>query len=193
RLGFRAAVEQGRAFLRGRRRRGGEAYAGGRRRLAIAPDFAVAVVGRFLERDRRLERRKHQVPPAALGPRALAVGAAYDEPVDGARHGDVEQPPIFVLGLVPRALARRAYRRGVGRLLAGPREAAGRRGRGGRRRKRRRVARGGSRRRRRGIGENDDRRLQALGAVHRHHPHLVAGDLHVAFHVGLRRAQPGDE
>src|SRR5262249_8472957 len=42
RLGFRVAVEPGRALLRGYRRRGGEAYAGGRRRLAITPDFAVA-------------------------------------------------------------------------------------------------------------------------------------------------------
>src|SRR5262249_57117962 len=129
RLGVRVTVEPGRAFLRGHRRRRGEAYAGRRRRLAIAPDFAVAVVGRFLERGRRLERREHQVPPTALGPRALAFGAAYDEPVDRARHRDVEQPPIFVLGLAPRALARRGDRRGVGCLYAGPRQAARRVGR----------------------------------------------------------------
>ena len=48
-------------------------------------------------------------------------------------------------------------------------------------------------RRRRGVGEDDDRRLQPLGAVHRHHPHLVARHFHVALHLGLRRAQPRDE
>src|SRR5262249_29785209 len=48
-------------------------------------------------------------------------------------------------------------------------------------------------RRSRGIGEDDDRRLESLGAVHRHHPYLVAGDLHIALHVGLRGTQPGNE
>ena len=43
------------------------------------------------------------------------------------------------------------------------------------------------------VGENDDRRLQALGTVHRHHPHLVARHLHVALHFGTRRAQPVNE
>src|SRR5439155_17490629 len=63
RFGARIAVEPGRAFIRGRRwRGGGEGFAGRRRRLAIAPDLAVAVVGGLLDRDRRLERRKHQVP-----------------------------------------------------------------------------------------------------------------------------------
>src|SRR5262249_3841988 len=109
RLGLRVAVEPGRAVLPGHRRGGGEGLASRRRRLAIAPHLAVAVVGALLERDRRLERLEHQVPPAALGPRALAVGPADDEAVDGARHGDVEQPPIFVLGLVPLAVARRAH------------------------------------------------------------------------------------
>src|SRR5262249_27007505 len=99
RLGARLAGEPGRAVIGGARNRGGgRGLAGGRRRLAIAPYLAIAVVGRLLDRDRRLERLEHQVPPAALGPRALAVGAAYDEPVDGARHRDVEQPPVLVLG-----------------------------------------------------------------------------------------------
>src|SRR2546430_9468350 len=33
-----------------------------------------------------------------------------------------------------------------------------------------------------GIGENNDRRFEALGAMHRHHPHFVARDVHVALH-----------
>ena len=45
----------------------------------------------------------------------------------------------------------------------------------------------------RGVGQDDDGCLQAFGTVHRHHPHLVAGDLHVAFDVGPGCAQPGDE
>src|SRR5262249_56638208 len=100
------AIEPGRAFLLGHRRGGGEAFTGRRRRLAIAPHPPVAVVGGLLERDRRLERVEHQVPPAALRPRALAVGPADDEAVDGARHGALETPPIFVPWLVPLARAR---------------------------------------------------------------------------------------
>ena len=45
----------------------------------------------------------------------------------------------------------------------------------------------------RGVGQDDDGCFQAFGTVHRHHPHLVAGDLHVAFDVGPGCAQPGDE
>ena len=54
-----------------------------------------------------------------------------------------------------------------------------------------RVSRPGGRRHR--IGENDDRRFEALGAVHGHHPHFVARDLHVALDFGARLAQPGEE
>ena len=36
-------------------------------------------------------------------------------------------------------------------------------------------------------------RLEALGAMHGHHPHLVARDFHVALHFGIGRAQPGNE
>ena len=43
------------------------------------------------------------------------------------------------------------------------------------------------------IGENDDGRLQALGPVHGHHPHLPARIVGVAFEVGIRRVEPFDE
>ena len=51
----------------------------------------------------------------------------------------------------------------------------------------------GTRGRRHGVGEDDDRRFQTLGGVNRHDADLVARDLHVALHVGLRGAEPGDE
>ena len=41
-------------------------------------------------------------------------------------------------------------------------------------------------RRRAGIGQEHDRRLEALGAVHGHHAHLVAPLLHVALHLARR-------
>ena len=46
--------------------------------------------------------RSNQVPPAALRAAALALGAAHDQPVDGARHRHIEEPPILVLGLAAR-------------------------------------------------------------------------------------------
>src|SRR5262245_46586502 len=162
-------------------------------RLAIAPHHPVAVTGRLLDRDRRLERREHQVPPAALGPQALALGAANDQAVDGARHCDVEQTPIFVFGLASRAFARFTQWGDVVRLCGSPNEAVRRMRRRGRQRQKPRLTLRRARGRRDGICENDDRRFQTLSAMHRHHSHLVPGDLHVALHLGLCRAQPCDE
>jgi hypothetical protein len=48
-------------------------------------------------------------------------------------------------------------------------------------------------RRRRGVGEDDDWRFEALGAVHGHDAHLVARHLHVALHFGACGAQPRHE
>ncbi len=48
-------------------------------------------------------------------------------------------------------------------------------------------------RRRHGVGEDDDRGFQPLGAVHGHDADFVARDLHVAFDLGAGVAQPGDE
>ena len=44
-------------------------------------------------------------------------------------------------------------------------------------------------RRRGGVGEDHDRRLQPLRAVHRHHAHLVARDVHVAFDLRVAAAR----
>ena len=48
----------------------------------------------------------------------------------------------------------------------------------------RRIGQGG------GVGQDDDVGLQALGAVHGHHAHLVAAALHVALDLGVARARP---
>ena len=47
--------------------------------------------------------------------------------------------------------------------------------------------------RRAGIGQEHDRRLEALGAVHRHDANLVAAVLHVALHLALGLAQVGEK
>ena len=48
----------------------------------------------------------------------------------------------------------------------------------------------GIRRRRGGVDQEDDRRLQPLGAVHGHDADFVARDFHVALHFGVGGAQP---
>src|SRR5215470_19406395 len=88
---------------------------GSRWPLAIAPELAIAVVGRLPGRD-LLERIEHEVVPAAFRALALTVVAADDEPLARARQGHVEQSAILVLGLLARALARGGDRLGVGRL-----------------------------------------------------------------------------
>ena len=44
----------------------------------------------------------HEIVPAACRPPAFAVGAADDQPVGGAGHGDVKEPAVFVLGFSQR-------------------------------------------------------------------------------------------
>src|SRR5947207_1443162 len=51
------------------------------------------------------------------------------------------------------------------------------------------MARRGGRR----VGEDNNRRFQPFGAVHGHHPHLVARNLHVALDLRIGAAQPGDK
>ena len=144
--------------------------------------------------DAGAKRAGDEVVPAALRLAALALGAAHDQPVDRARHRDIEQPAVLVLGLAARRS--RAAATGATSVAFGPAQTKRSGAPGapsGRQRQQPRLALRRPRRRRRGVGEDHDRRLQPLGAVHGHHPHLVAGDLHVALHVGPGRAQPGDE
>jgi len=44
------------------------------------------------------------------------------------------------------------------------------------------------------IGQDDDRRLQPLGAMDRHHPHLAGALLvEIALDLDLARGEPGEE
>src|SRR5439155_17829858 len=52
--------------------------------FAVAPELAIAVVGRLPERD-LLERIEHEIVPAAFRSLALAIVAADDEPFARAR------------------------------------------------------------------------------------------------------------
>ena len=132
-----------------------------------------------------MERPANQIVPAAFRPLGPPVGAADDQPVGGARHGDVEQAAVFVLGFALRGIAGRGDARHVVLLASRPDHGAA-----GKLEQPRRFRPG---RRRRGVGENDDRRFQPLGAVHGHDAHFVAGDFHVAFDFGLGITQPGNK
>ncbi len=48
-------------------------------------------------------------------------------------------------------------------------------------------------RRGRGVHQEHDRSLQPFRAMHGHHANLVARDLHVALHLGVGGAQPGQK
>ena len=111
------------------RRRGGS----GRRRdgrpdrrwrRLIAPHDAIAILGRLLHRY-RLQGRRDEVPPAAVGTAAFSFRSADHQAIDGARHRDIEQAPMLVLVLLARALAGEGDRRHVIGLRAGPDEMAG--------------------------------------------------------------------
>ena len=162
-----------RRHRRGRRRE--------RRRLRLGIDQGVALRRRQgLDPSQAFHPCAHQRVPAILGRRVPALPAADVEPVLGAGHGDVEEPAVFLLlsraGLgtgFPRnrvlpvcpAGKEHALRRAdaqVRPLLLQPDEGVPGEG----------LAHG--------IGEKDHRRLQPLGAVHGHDPHLVTALLEVA-------------
>ena len=116
------------------------------------------------------------------------------ESIRRARHRHIEQPAVLVLGLAD-ACARARLQRPAGSSALRPAQTTHARrmprvAPAGRRMSRRRAVSG---RRRRGVGQKHDRRLQPLGAVHRHHPDFVARDFHVALHLGVGGAQPGHE
>ena len=165
-----------------------------RRAFAIAQHLAVAIVGRLRTTQCRLRARRapvrYQQPSGIL---LSPLRAADDQPFGRARHRHVKQPPVFVARLASAASRAAAIGADVVVLRRRPRP-SGRRARHRLlRRQRQQSRRMPALRRRRGVGEDDDRRLQPLGAVHGHHAHLVALHLHVALDLGLRRAQPGDE
>ena len=135
----------------------------------------------------------HEIVPAAVGTRLLAFEAGDVEPVTRARHGDVEQP-VALLGFEGCAHLACPGDRGVAcRALDAPhkrRRLDAFRKLDARQVEHRGRAAGCGRA---GIGKEDDRRLEPLGAVHGHHPHLVAAMLHVALHLGVGLAQVGEE
>ena len=163
------------------------------RHLAKAQHLAVAVVGRLADAMRRSARRATSSYQQPSGVSLHAFVAAHHQPLGGARHRHIEQAAIFVARFAAAPCAR-ASPSAPTSLPCAPAQTRRSGAPGG--------ASGGScssrggcaaRRRRRGVGEDDDRRLKALGAVHGHHPHLVARHLHVALHLGCGGAQPGDE
>src|SRR6185437_247107 len=82
--------------------------------LAIAQHVAHAVVGRLADA-LAFERVAHELVPAAVGDLPVALGAADDQPLGGARHRDVEQAAVFVARGILEARARRGD--GVGVVL----------------------------------------------------------------------------
>ena len=134
-------------------------------------------------RSRGSRTRSYQQP---FGRSGQAVRAANDQPIGGARHGDVKQPAIFVLGFALSAVAAAAARAHVVGLARRPdhrRRPASSSSRGGRG-----PAGGVIVSARITIG-----RFEAFGAVHGHDAHFVARDFHVALHLGACVTEPGNE
>ena len=110
-----------------------------------------------------------------------------------ARHRHVEQAAVLGLGLRAHA-ARAPLRRPAGR-----RPCRATRGRGASRLPPSRIVDEEelrvvtARRRAAGVGEDDDLRLEPLGAVHRHDADLAARHVHVALDFGSRGREPGEE
>ena len=139
-----------------------------------------------LRRSRALGRSSRQLPLEECGPGVSTP--ADDQPVAGPGQGHVEQAQDLVLaGLLARARAPRP-RPGSRRPCAAPR--GSRRPRVVQQRAALRGGAGG------GVGQDDDRRLQALGAVRGHHPHLAAAGRRVlllALDLDLAGRHLGDE
>ncbi len=120
--------------------------------------------------------------PAALRRGLRAVLAADDQPILGARQGDIQQPALLLcVGLALRR--QRGHRRRGGEALPPRPPHRHRPLRAGQHQQLRRVGRVGH-----GVGQDHDRRLQAFGAMHRHHPHGVAGRFRLALRPARRRA-----
>ncbi len=111
------------------------------------------------------------------------MDAAYVEPVLSAGHGDVKQAPVFFVGADSHRLQQRfaggipvGRAGGPQRQIAVPQD-------------RRPVARLRHR-----VRQHDDRCLQPLRTVHRHHPHLVAaGLLEIPFDRHIAGLDPVQE
>ena len=158
-------------------------------RRGVASQLAIPAVER---RAYPPAARRSRVPPAGTSTHRPAprrgLPAADHQPVLGAGQRDVEQPVVL---LHPPLRRRIAQALGGGAAQLPPRRpdrhvAAG--GRIGRPQDRALV-----RRQRRGVRQDHQRRLQSLGAVHRHHPHQAAGAFRLALHLRAGAAQPVQE
>ena len=126
----------------------------------------------------------HQIIPAALGRLFCTAPAANDQPIFSACQRDIKQPMFFLglIRLIHLALGaqrrcvkscdlRRPNRQGFFAILKPAQRLAVLRFAGG-------------------IGQNNDRRLQALGAMHGHDPHHIARRFRFAFYLSAALAQP---
>ena len=141
---------------------------------ALVPRSAIAVA-----------TRSCQLSPLPL-PFAGWPAPADDQPLPRAGQGDVEQPAALEADRPPAALPRRAAS-ACGQSSRRTRHAgspSSRRSTGGRIPA---VLGDG------GVGQDDDRRLQPLGAMHGHHPHLVDALLAAALDRHHVAVEPGEE
>ena len=127
-----------------------------------------------------------RVPALAVAVRLHRPGAADDQPALRPGQRDVEQAPV----LLPHQ-----------RRAAPPRPSPAPAGASSLRGRQAGQAVGEAQHLRRvdavlahrGVGQDHDRRLEPLGAVHRHHPHLVGALLGAALHLHLVAVDPVEE
>ena len=163
----------------------------GRLRAGEAPDDAP-VRGRHLL-ELVGETVADQIVPAVRRRRVAALEARHIEPVARARQRHVEQPVALLrLGLRRRRLGL-LHDVEIARALDRPQEGRRRVGRPLRAVELQQAAGPPPRSGRAGVGQEHDRRLQALGAVHGHDAHLVVPLLHVALDHAGAVAQPAQE
>ena len=138
--------------------------------------------------DLRRHRRQgvtHQIVPATRGHPLAGAPAADIEPVLGPRHGHVQQAAVLVVADGVRRRPGRRRRLVAVALVGRPQHQL--------------PALGPEQGRARGprhlhsVGQDHDRRLQALGPMHGHHPHRAPALLQVALHLRLAGGEPMQE
>ena len=122
---------------------------------------------------------------------ARAERAADIEPLLGAGHRDIEQPPML-LALEPVLRLDLRLER-LGELVLARAEQRHRRPDRVRAVVARAACRASGRDRRSRVGEDHDRRLQALRAVHGHHPHRVERRRGIAHDLDVAAREPVEE
>ncbi len=150
--------------------------------LGVAPARRrVAKAEIMLLRPGMIEPVADAIVPAGLVPGP--AGRRHDEPALRARHRDIEKPRILGGGAFGGDLAARAHELGAVRGGRLPDRGTVRRVDGAAI-ARRPVAR---------IGQDHHRRLQPLGAMHRHHPDARPGGVELALDDHVLGLEPGQE